>query len=89
MQLPPAASIEQGSEMLGLLDAALAAEASGTLSIDASALVNFDTSTLALLLEAERRAKALGRDIAVTGVPHKLVELARLYGVEELLPLAE
>ncbi|MBL8361160.1 MAG: STAS domain-containing protein [Rubrivivax sp.] len=89
MKLPAAASIEQGSEMLGLLDAALAAESAGTLSIDASALANFDTSTLALLLEAQRRAKAQGREITVNGVPHKLVELARLYGVEELLPLAE
>lgn len=89
MQLPAAASIEQGRELLGLLDQALSGDGGGTLTIDASALKNFDTSTLALLLEAQRRAKLQGRAIAVTGVPHKLVELARLYGVEELLPLAE
>ncbi len=86
MQLPAAASIDQVSEMLVLLDSALAADA-GELRIDAGALRNFDTATLALLLEAQRRARAQGRAFEVTGAPAKLAELARLYGIEDLLPL--
>ncbi len=86
MQLPAASSIEQVSETLALLERSLA-EGTDPLRIDASALRNFDTSTLALLLEAQRRAKVQGRAIEVTGAPSKLIELARLYGIEDLLRL--
>lgn len=87
MQLPENASIEQGPALLGLLDQALA-ESTDTLTLEAGALRQFDTATLALLLEAQRRARVLGRVLEVRGAPPKLLELARLYGVEELLPLA-
>lgn len=87
MRLPENASIEQGPELLGLLDEALA-ESSEALTLDASGLRQFDTATLALLLEAKRRAHVVGRGFQVAGAPPKLLELARLYGVEELLPLA-
>ena len=87
MRLPENASIEQGPALLGLLDEALA-EGSDMLRLDASGLRQFDTATLALLPEAQRRARVLGRRLEVSGAPPKLLELARLYGVEELLPLA-
>ena len=56
--------------------------------VDASALQAYDSSTIALLLQARRLAQAAGRGFEVIGAPGKLAELARLYGVEELLSLA-
>jgi phospholipid transport system transporter-binding protein len=55
--------------------------------VDAGALQSVDTSTIALLLEARRRAQAGGITFAVRNAPPKLVELARLYGVDGLLAL--
>jgi phospholipid transport system transporter-binding protein len=57
----------------------------GELQIQAAALKAFDTSTLALLLEAQRTAKAQGGSFVVLGAPPKLIELAKLYGIEELV----
>ena len=54
--------------------------------MDASALNDFDSSALAVLLECRRRAQAAGRPFRVDGAPLKLVELARLYGVDAALP---
>ncbi len=87
MQLPATATLEQAAELALLLPDAVSA-GSGPLQVDASALQAFDTSVIALLLQARRQAQAAGRGFAVTGAPPKLAELARLYGVEELLSLA-
>ena len=53
--------------------------------VDASALTAFDSSTIALLMEARRRAQAAGKAVCVQGLPEKLQALAALYGVEGLL----
>lgn len=66
---------------------AAAERASGTLHIDASALAELDTAAVALLLHARRAAQARSLLLQVDGAPPKLRELARLYGVLELLPL--
>ena len=87
MQLPATATLDAAAALAATLPAAVAA-ASGSLRIDASALQSFDTSTIALLLQGRRLAQAAGRGFEVTGAPPKLAELARLYGVEELLSLA-
>ena len=58
-----------------------------TVTVDASTLENFDSSAIALLLEARRHARATGRDFAVHGAPAAMVDLAGLYGVAELLGL--
>jgi phospholipid transport system transporter-binding protein len=55
---------------------------------DASALRQFDSSALAVLLECRRQAMAAGKAFAVQGAPVRLRELASLYGVEELIPPA-
>lgn len=86
LQLPAAATLEHAPELLRQLGQGLAEAGSGPLRIDASGMKEFDTSALALLLEASRRARQQGGSLVVEGVPPKLVELARLYGVEELLP---
>lgn len=53
--------------------------------VDASALLHFDSAALAVLLECQRLAQAWGKGFAVRQAPPKLAELARLYGVAELL----
>lgn len=87
MQLPANATLEHAAELAATLPAALA-EGSGVFSIDASALTAYDTSTIALLMQARRGAQAAGRGFAVTGAPAQLTQLAALYGVEELLSLS-
>jgi len=87
MQLPAIATLDEAAALAATLPAAIAG-GSGLLRIDASALQSFDTSTIALLLHGRRLAQAAGRGFEVTGAPAKLAELARLYGVEELLSLA-
>ncbi len=86
MQLPGQAHLEQAAALAATLPAALA-EGSGVFSIDASALKDYDTSTIALLLQARRLAHEAGRGFEVTGAPQQLTQLAALYGVEELLSL--
>jgi hypothetical protein len=51
-----------------------------------SALKEFDSSALAVLLECRREALAAGKDFSVTGLPPRLRQLAGLYGVAELIP---
>jgi phospholipid transport system transporter-binding protein len=87
LQLPAAATLEHAAELALTLPAAVAG-GSGPLRVDAAALTAFDTSTIALLMQARRLASAAGRGFEVVGAPAKLAELARLYGVEELLSLS-
>ncbi len=86
MQLPPSATLADAPALLAQLTEALAG-GSGPLQVDAGALQNFDTSAIALLMQASRLALASGRPFSVVGAPAKLTELAELYGVEELLSL--
>jgi phospholipid transport system transporter-binding protein len=60
-----------------------------TLAIDASALTQFDSSALAVLLECGRLAEGAGRRIELRHAPPKLRQLARLYGLDALLGVAE
>jgi phospholipid transport system transporter-binding protein len=83
MKLPPTLTLADAAA----LGAALPADGSAS-AIDASALREFDTAALALLLQAKRLAQAAGRGFEVSGAPPKLQQLAQLYGVYELLGLA-
>lgn len=87
MQLPASASLAQMNELLPLLERALAEAGAGELVIDARALQELDSSTLSLLLRAHRRLKQAGGHLVVRDAPPKLRELARLYGVGEMLSL--
>ena len=55
--------------------------------IDASSLHELDSAAVALLLECRRQAAARGLQLQVTGAPTKLSQLAKLYGVADLLGL--
>jgi phospholipid transport system transporter-binding protein len=87
MQLPSSATLADAPALLAQLQKSLA-EGSVGVRVDASALQSFDTSTIALLMHAHRLARAAGRSFEVVGAPPKLGELARLYGVEDLISLS-
>jgi len=65
-----------------------AQSASSPTVIDATALTQFDSSALAVLLECRRESNSLGRGFAIKGLAPRLRELATLYGVAGLLPAA-
>jgi phospholipid transport system transporter-binding protein len=88
MQLPAVATLHEAAALAATLPAAVAA-GTGVLHIDAHALKSVDSSTLALLLQARRVAQAAGRTVVVDGAPPKLQQLARLYGLEGLVPFSE
>jgi phospholipid transport system transporter-binding protein len=64
------------------------ARSSGAIVADVSALQQFDSSAIALLLECRRLAMQAGRGFSVSGSPMKLQQLAQLYGVDDLFPAA-
>jgi phospholipid transport system transporter-binding protein len=84
MQLPADATLDQAAAIALTLPAALA-EGPGALRIDASQLKAYDSSTIALLLQARRLAQAAGRAVEIVGAPAQLAELAQLYGVADLV----
>ena len=87
--LPPELTHAQARASLRLLLEGLKAlppQASGVVTVDASALRRFDSSALAVLLECRRTALFEGRGFMVKALPPALAGLAGLYGVQELLP---
>ena len=86
--LPPKLTHDEAPACLYMLQQGLAGKTDTSTVIDASALAQFDSSALAVLLECRRESSALGRGFAVKGLPPRLRELASLYGVAGLLPAA-
>ena len=83
--LPAELTHVQANTCLDMLrEAARAAQAEDVL-VDASALLRFDSSALAVLLECRREALHDGKSFAVRSLAPRLRELAHLYGVAELL----
>jgi phospholipid transport system transporter-binding protein len=72
-------------ESLGTM---LAGETGAQVVADASALEEFDSSALAVLLACRRQVLAAGKEFSVRGLPDRLRQLAGLYGVQDLLPAA-
>ena len=58
-----------------------------SLRVDASALQQFDSSALAVLLTGLREAAKHQHALTVSGLPTKALALARVYGVQDLLEL--
>ena len=87
MNLPATVTLNEAAALAATLPEVVAA-GSGVLQMDASALTAFDSATIALLMQAQRLARAAGRDFVVVNMPPKLVELASLYGVDDLLALS-
>ncbi len=91
--LPPHLTLQEAPDTLRIFRQTLAkelkeAEVQRRLIVDGSALQRFDSCALAVLLECRRQAQARGWSFAVRHLPAKLSDLARLYGVQSLLPAA-
>lgn len=83
MKLPPKLTLDDAAVALEALPADGSAQ-----MVDAADLREFDSSALALLLEAKRRAQARAQVFEVRDAPVKLKQLAQLYGVAGLLGMA-
>jgi phospholipid transport system transporter-binding protein len=81
--LPEQLTMAEARSALDRLRAAI--EADPAPRIDASALASLDSSAIALLLECRRIAAAQRKTLPIDAMPAKLGDLARLYGVAELL----
>jgi phospholipid transport system transporter-binding protein len=97
MQLPASLTLREAHAVLEQLCAAVAAAAPESASnptqagvefaVDASALAEFDTAALAVLLEGQRAARVRSLRMRIDAPPAKLAQLAALYGVDALLGL--
>lgn len=85
LSLPAVVNHANALEVARQLTAQIAAQPAGVV-IDAGALIQFDSSVLAVMLACRRAALAAGKSFAVHGLPPKLSQLAGLYGVAELVP---
>jgi len=92
LKLPVRVRLDDASAVWDGLSASLRAEAAqvrsaaGTeVQINAAELQQFDSSVLSVLLNAARLCVAEGVTLQIKQVPTKLQELARVYGVGELL----
>lgn len=71
-----------------LLDAGAAQLRDGVEVVDFAAVTEVDSAALALALAWLRATRASGRTIRFANLPRAMENLARLYAVDELLPLA-
>lgn len=92
LKLPPRLRLDDANAVWADLAANLRAEAAqvrgaagAEVQINAAELQQFDSSVLSVLLSASRLCEAEGMRLQVNQVPAKLQELARVYGVDELL----
>jgi phospholipid transport system transporter-binding protein len=86
--LPARLTHELAAPSVAALGAMLAGETGAEVVADASALREFDSSALAVLLACRRQVRAAGKEFSVRGLPPRLRQLAGLYGVQDLLPAA-
>jgi len=85
--LPQALTQTQATQSLAGLAAEMANEGEQVV-VDVAPLAQFDSVALAVLLALHRQAQALGKSLQLQGTPPRLADLARLYGVSDLLGLA-
>ena len=84
--LPSSLTHDTASACARMLQQALQSEPGSLTEVDASALVRFDSSALAVLLECRRASQALGKGLVVRSLDARLAGLSVLYGVDGLLP---
>ena len=71
-----------------LAHAATALDGSGDIEIDLKGVTRADSAGLALLLELLRESSRKGRRIVFNHVPAQLLSIARVCGLEKILPLS-
>ena len=91
LKLPARLRMDDARAAWAQMSPALRAEAAQVLAaagrevtLSASALSDFDSSALSLLLSAARQCNEQGVTLKLDDAPAKLRELARVYGVAEL-----
>ena len=85
LKLPASLLHDQANACLAHWLAQLPATLPPAVVLDASALTEFDSSVLAVLLGLRREVVSRGCALQVENMPQRLRELASLYGVIELL----
>ena len=83
--LPQSLTTRDARDTLRLLTQSLPKDGDAPVTVDASGLQQLDTAAIAVLLECRRVAQAWGKPFEIKRAPPKLVALAELYGVGELL----
>jgi phospholipid transport system transporter-binding protein len=83
--LPQELTQSQATACLRGLVQGLPQEAGPDVVVDASGLSRFDSSALAVLLEFRRATLATGKRFVISGLPSRLGDLAKLYGIDALL----
>jgi len=84
--LPAELTHVQATACARMMVQALRAEPGTAVIVNAEALIHFDSSALAVLLECRREALLQRKSFAVKALPTRLRDLADLYGVASLLP---
>ncbi|MBL8438997.1 MAG: STAS domain-containing protein [Zoogloeaceae bacterium] len=83
-------TIEVSGEMNATTAAGLLAAGrpgAGDWMVDLAGVTHADSSAVAVLLDWLRASRRAGGRLSFRGVPSGVVSLARLYGVDEFLPL--
>ena len=83
--LPAVLTLSQATACRAMLLQALRAQNQPEVVVDATALQQFDSSALAVLLDCRRACLASNRGFRVDGLSPRLRQLAGLYGVAGLL----
>jgi phospholipid transport system transporter-binding protein len=87
LSLPAHLTLREARAALQALEPGIAGADTPLVTIDASALQRIDSAVLAVLLECRRIAESSQKRIRVVNPPSRLTELAKLYGVVELLAM--
>ena len=88
LQLPMELTHAHARDWLKSLIIALRQEGERQITVDASRLTRFDSSALAVLLACRREALSNNKTFVVSQMPDQLRQLARVYGVSDLLQSA-
>ena len=75
------------SNVAALLDEGRRHLAEGVQTSDLGEVTEMDSSLLAAMLAWLRDARRRGRELAFANLPQSLSTIARLYGVEDLIPV--
>lgn len=84
--LPASLTMPVARDALRMLSQALQREPESGIVVDASGLQQLDSAALSVLLECQRLAQVWGKGFSVRRAPPKLLALAKLYGVDAVLP---
>jgi phospholipid transport system transporter-binding protein len=76
------------ADVAGLLEEGRRHLEEGVSTVDLSEVTDMDSGLLALLLAWLRDAKTRQRELVFTNLPEALRTIARLYGVDSLLPVS-